>query len=244
MGGRGQKEVKKGKEISTLRPFWGWGFAHKPEGSHLAFPSFVTSHFNVRPYQPQGKAKSKWIEERTNFHPSSTTKRECFVPCFIPCSCVAMENVAVQDLTNHEPTLHAHKEHHGTSCFCLSICERGSSLRSWKIPTFFFSNTWKKYCIYDIKNYFSNWTLLRSPRQCFTLSWQKQIRFKFSLQIYPNNERMKDVTWLSPKIVNIGKLWEVIFNTILILGKTDHGTENHTWHSDKCNNHSSQVLHL
>lgn len=39
---------------------------------------------------------------------------------------------------------------------------------------------------------------------------------------------MKDVTWLSPKIVNIGKLWEVIFNTILILGKTDHGTENHT----------------
>lgn len=34
---------------------------------------------------------------------------------------------------------------------------------------------------------------------------------------------MKNIRLLSPKMVNTGKLWEVIFNTIVILGKTDHG---------------------
>lgn len=43
---------------------------------------------------------------------------------------------------------------------------------------------------------------------------------------------MKDVRWLSPKMANTGKLWEVIFNAILLLFlviiKTDNVTENTT----------------
>lgn len=59
-----ERRWKMRRKTPTLWSFSGWGFAHKHEASpaHFAFPSFVTSHFNVRPYQPQGKAKSKWIE--------------------------------------------------------------------------------------------------------------------------------------------------------------------------------------
>lgn len=136
-GGTGQKEVKKGKETPNPLTLFRLRIC-KPEASpaHFAFAPLVTSHFN--------RAKQKVnrdIKDRINAHPSTTQRMFCSILHSLSLCSNGKHDSARSDTPWTNPP--CPQEHQGKSCFCLSICERGNSLRSWKNPTFFCSNTWK-----------------------------------------------------------------------------------------------------